>query len=259
MKLKELIDETQNLFYYTTLKDIISRQTELINFFGNIEIKKITSFKIKDFILYLENKNNTAATINAKLSILNKLLNYCLRERLISHKPYIPYRKIKAKKVRFITTEEKDKMYQYCEETNNQTLMQILLLGFYTGMRISNVILFNPETDVEKGYIRIWNNKTNKPYSVPLHPVLKDKISTFTKLDINYNQVYYMFNKMKQELKLDEDITIHTLRHTFCSDLINNNVPVPVIQKLANHSSITTTMSYSHLNNSVLEKAVSLL
>ncbi len=259
MKLQELINETQNLFYYTTLKDIISRQTELINFFGNIEIKKITSCKIKDFILYLENKNNTAATINAKLSALNKLMTYCFQEGIITQKPFIPYRKIKAKKDRFITPAEKERMYKYCTETNNQILLQILLLGFNTGMRISNIILFNPETDIDNGYIRIWNNKTNKPYSIPLNTTLKDKVKTFTKLEINYNQVHYMFEKMKQELRLDEDITIHTLRHTFCSDLINQEVPVAVIQKLANHSNITTTMRYSHLNNSVLEKAVSLL
>lgn len=259
MKLLRLINESQGLFCYTTIKDILSRQTELINFFGNIDITNITTQRIKDFILYLEKKNNTSATINAKLSALNKLLTYCLHEEIITTKPYIPYRKIKAHKDRFITPAEKEKMYEYCLKNNNKELMQILLLGFNTGMRISNIILFDPEKDIDNGYIRVWNNKTNKPYSIPLNQTLKDKVKTFTKLDVNYNQVHYMFEKMKEELNLDKEITLHTLRHTFCSDLINQDVPIVVIQKLANHTNINTTMRYSHLSNIALEKAVSLL
>ena len=186
-------------------------------------------------------------------------MTYCLREEFITHKPYIQYRKITAKKDRFITPAEKEKMYLYCEETDNKDLKQILLLGFNTGMRINNIISFDPDKDVDNDYIRVWENKTNKPYSIPLNQVLKENFHTFRKLNLNYHQVHYMFDKMKQDLNLDEEITIHTMRHTFCSDLINKGVPVTVIQKLANHSQINTTMRYSHLNNEVLEKAVSLL
>ena len=64
---------------------------------------------------------------------------------------------------------------------------------------------------------------------------------------------------MKQQLNLDAAITIHTLRHTFCSDLVQKGIAVPVIQKLANHKKITTTMRYTHLNDRLLEDAINIL
>jgi len=40
---------------------------------------------------------------------------------------------------------------------------------------------------------------------------------------------------------------IHILRHTFCSHLAMRGVPAKVIQELAGHADLTTTMRYMHL------------
>ena len=58
---------------------------------------------------------------------------------------------------------------------------------------------------------------------------------------------------------LDADATIHKIRHTFCSRLVEKGVPLPVIQKLAGHKKITTTMLYAHVKDTQLEQAVALL
>ena len=76
---------------------------------------------------------------------------------------------------------------------------------------------------------------------------------------MTYRQCYYLFNLMKQALKLDEDITIHTLRHSFCSNLNKKQVPLTVIQKLANHKSISSTMRYTHTDEEQLTTAISML
>ncbi len=44
-----------------------------------------------------------------------------------------------------------------------------------------------------------------------------------------------------------EDVTFHTLRHTFCSLLAMRGVPIPTIAELAGHKTIQITMRYSHL------------
>ncbi|WP_422448986.1 tyrosine-type recombinase/integrase [Thermoanaerobacterium sp. DL9XJH110] len=41
-----------------------------------------------------------------------------------------------------------------------------------------------------------------------------------------------------------EEISAHVLRHTFCTRLMSENVPLPIISKLAGHSSIQTTMNF---------------
>lgn len=46
---------------------------------------------------------------------------------------------------------------------------------------------------------------------------------------------------------LEETGEVHILRHTFCSHMAILGVPVKVIQKLAGHKQLTTTLGYMHL------------
>ncbi|TMB00837.1 MAG: hypothetical protein E6J64_20240 [Deltaproteobacteria bacterium] len=52
---------------------------------------------------------------------------------------------------------------------------------------------------------------------------------------------------------------IHILRHTFCSHLAMRGVPAKVIQELAGHADLTTTMRYMHLAKGSKEAAIAVL
>lgn len=51
----------------------------------------------------------------------------------------------------------------------------------------------------------------------------------------------------------------HLLRHTFASHLAMAGVPLPVVQALMGHSTITTTMRYAHLAQSAFDQAAQVL
>jgi site-specific recombinase XerD len=53
--------------------------------------------------------------------------------------------------------------------------------------------------------------------------------------------------------------TMYTLRHTFASHLVMAGVPLPVVQQLMGHSSVTMTMRYAHLAPSAMTAAVQAL
>jgi integrase len=65
-------------------------------------------------------------------------------------------------------------------------------------------------------------------------------------------------NAFRRAVRLSKiaPITIHQLRHTFCSRLANAGVPMPVIQVLAGHASITMTRRYTHPADERKQKAV---
>ncbi|ARU48105.1 Tyrosine recombinase XerD [Sulfurospirillum diekertiae] len=44
-------------------------------------------------------------------------------------------------------------------------------------------------------------------------------------------------------------VVIHTLRHTFASQLISNNAPIFTVKKLMHHADIKTTMRYVSVDN----------
>ena len=53
--------------------------------------------------------------------------------------------------------------------------------------------------------------------------------------------------------------TFHQLRHTFCSRLADAGAPLPVIQKLAGHASITMTSRNTHPADELKQRAVEFL
>lgn len=53
-----------------------------------------------------------------------------------------------------------------------------------------------------------------------------------------------------------ERLVFHSLRHTFCSQLINNGIDMATVKDLAGHKTITTTQRYIHVDENVKKEAV---
>lgn len=261
MNIEQLTNEVNNLFFNDTssYKTIASIQKELLAVLNpSTEIKNIDRKLILKYFNYLKSSGNKATTINNKMMYLSKCLSYALQSGLIKHKPLIPTIKIKDKKTTTITEQEYNKMISYALANNKKELYQVIIIGYNSGIRISNILNILPE-DIEHNYIRIWRNKTDTPYSIPLNDALKELFKDFKGFTLNYRQIQYQFETMIKDLNLDKKITLHTLRHTTCSTLIRKGIPLPVVQQIMNHKNISTTMLYNHLKNKQLEEAVSVL
>lgn len=261
MNLEQLTNEVNEIFFDNTssYKTIASIQKELLAVLSpSIDIKSINRTLVLKYLNYLKQSKNKPSTINNKMMYLSKILNYALKNNLIKSKPLTPVIKVKNKKMKTISEIEYNKMLGYALANDKKELYQIILIGYNTGIRISNILSILPE-DIENNYIRIWRNKTNTPYSIPLNENLKEIFKDFKGFTLNYRQIQYQFETMIKELNLDKRITIHTLRHTTCSKLIQKGVPLPVVQQIMNHKNIQTTMLYNHLKNEQLEAAVSVL
>lgn len=261
MNLQQLTDEVNNIYYNDTssYKTIASIQKELLAILTpELDIKNIDRIEILKYFNYLKQSGNKSATINNKMMYLSKNLNYAYDNSLIKNRFKIPTIKKRSTKTKIINEYEYNLMINYALINNKKELYQVIVIGYNSGIRISNILSLDPD-DIDKNYIRIWRNKTNNPYSIPMNDTLKELLKNFTGFTLNYRQIQYQFEVMKKELNLDKRITIHTLRHTTCSTLIENNIALPVVQALMNHKNISTTMLYNHLKNEQLEQAVSVL
>ena len=63
-----------------------------------------------------------------------------------------------------------------------------------------------------------------------------------------YSNVDNSFNTTRNKARLDKDITLHSLRHNFCTKSLEAGMSLHCVKELAGHASIETTELYLHAN-----------
>lgn len=256
MKLSKLIEKVNDIYYNNTSNALMYqiKAKELLAIVGDINIKLINSDKVQGYIKALQKKNNKPATINNKLSYLSKLLKYAAANKLIDMMPVINYQKVINQKETYIDRNTLAQLIRRARKKNYKELSKMLLIGYYTGLRINNIISLTDD-NIKDNVLSIYDRKTNRNFELPISNHLKIILRYHKQFTSNYNVISKQFTRIRQ----DDSITIHSLRHTFCSNLVRKDIPVNIIQKLANHSSLQTTLRYTHISTKQLEDAIKVL
>lgn len=261
MQLQDLIDEYElNLTFDTVQSTRVyrSKKQSLLEFIKPTQnIKEIDSRLCHQYIQHLKDKGNSQTTIRTKYSLLKNYLLYAQQCGYLNNIPYMKPIK-KQQPTEKITVNVKDLllMLKWCKAHNKQEARKALFIAYYTGARISNVLNIKPR-DINNGYVRFWTSKGKSSYSVPIKKRLSVILNNqYTQFTINYQQLYWIFSQMKEELNIDKDITIHSFRHTFCSRCIEKGADLKTTQLLAGHKDIQTTAIYTHIKNKQLESII---
>jgi site-specific recombinase XerD len=154
------------------------------------------------------------------------------------------------------------------------------LVLLHTGMRFQELAtLCWDDIDTEKRliYVRPKEGFKTKTYcSIRSIPMDESMVSLFTELSakkqneknvicsvegaiLRERKLYYICNKIGKLAGVSGKISLHKFRHTFASQLAQNNVRIELIQKLLGHSSIKETMIYAHLKSDSLHDEVKIL
>ena len=140
----------------------------------------------------------------------------------------------------------------------------ILTLTYSVGLRVSEVTnLKIDDIDSKRMLIHVKNAKGRKDRIVPLSQNVLELLRKYFK---EFKPKEYLFNGQKSnqysiqscqkiyKKYIDENSSIHTLRHSSATNLLEKGTDLRIIQKILGHSSSKTTEIYTHVSNELLNK-----
>jgi len=151
------------------------------------------------------------------------------------------------------------------EQWQNKRDLAILFVVFGCGLRISEALSITKITLANQQNI-IIKGKGNKQRIIPLLPIIKERIDDYLAICpfslknedpifvSNNNKLYHRSNfakiisNIRKQLNLSEDITPHSFRHAFATELLKENVDLRTIQELLGHASLSTTQRYTKVD-----------
>lgn len=159
---------------------------------------------------------------------------------------------------------DSDFIRERLETIENIKHRSILTLTFSVGLRVSEVVNLKIEDiDSKRMIIHIKNAKGGKDRIVPLSQKVLSILRGYWK---EYKPDQYLFNGQSStkysigscqkiyKKYIDPNSSIHTLRHSSFTSLLENGTDLRIIQKIAGHSSSKTTEIYTHVSNQILSK-----
>jgi site-specific recombinase XerD len=248
----------------------LARIKHFIDWAQVVKVSDITEKKLQDYFNYRINTDTKELrklvpnTVNRIMASLKTFLNFAVRRRYIFENPIrgIKHYRLPHNPPRFLTDDEVKRILKAAARTD---LGALVATAIYTGMRKSE--LFNLEwTDIDfpAGTITVRNKegfttKSKRFRIIPIHTALRRILWPLRAKEgrcFDVTNDRRVFRRIVRKAKIQGDIGLHTLRHTFASHLIMNGVDIVTVSKLLGHSSISTTMIYSHLTGDHIKTAV---
>lgn len=225
---------------------------------------------IREYQVYLvEQRKMSWSSFNQAVCALRFLYHITLgREGQVVQ---IPYAKQPQRLPVVLSLAEVQRLLACVDNCRQRLLLALVYSG---GLRLSEALhLKVGHIDSQRMVIRICQGKGNKDREVPLSPSLLIWLRRYYQ---TFRPQHWLFparpagdrpwhpttiqqacRKAAQRAGLTKKVTVHTLRHSYATTLLESGVNVRTIQMLLGHSSLRTTARYTHVSREALQQTVS--
>jgi site-specific recombinase XerD len=244
-----------------TRKNYKSQVLNFLNHFKNeVEPKAIDNEKIKLWLLEAQTIN----TRKHRLCALNSF--YKITVGMPSKIAKIPYPKAEKKLPIVLSQDEVQRMFDVCENLKHKVILSLL---YSCGLRVSELINLRwNDIDRSRMIINIIGGKGNKDRQVMLEssliPLLEKyfyeyKTKNFI-LSGQFSEKYcdrsvgQVIKQLADKAGIKKRVYTHLMRHNCFTHLVEAGIDINLIQKLAGHSNVKTTILYTHISHNLISK-----
>jgi len=248
-----------------TIKNYTNELHQLLRLLGDHSINELKKEHIMSYLLWLLEKKGCSET---KVHMAVNAIKFYFEQVMGRGKEFydLPRPKKPWKLPAILAEEEVVTMIKSIVNIKHRTM---IMTGYSAGLRVSEIInLKISNIDSKRMMIHVQNGKGKKDRMVPLSKRLLEILRIYFKA---YQPKEYLFEgqaggqysarslqEVLQAAKLRSRInkvgSIHMLRHSYATHLMDAGTDIRFIQDLLGHNSIRTTMRYTHVTNKQIAK-----
>lgn len=242
-----------------TIKTYTSAFVHFLQYHANKDIRTLDDQDIRNYFLYhIQSSKWSEAYQN---TVINAIKFY-YEKVLLQTKKFIDIRPRRTKKLPGVLSEEE--IAKLLQNIDNVKHKAIIMLIYSAGMRLGELTRLRKDdilTDRKQIFIACSKGKKDR------YTLLSEKCIVYLKkyTDI-YKPQYWLFEgqfggqysprsvqnifrNAIQKSGLDPYATVHTLRHSFATHLLERGTDIRYIQNILGHESIKTTEIYTHITD----------
>ena len=220
-----------------------------IKFMGNLRIRDINQSSILKFFKHRKENDKIAdATLGIEYRTLRAFFNFFVENKFLAESPMKGLKppKVKEKEIRFLTLKEINSLLSVIDDNNYRDLV---LMYIYTGARRLEILketFIWENVDFDNHSISILG-KGNKIRIIPMTDITYEILyrrkhieNRSFPFDLHYEAIFPRIKKYYVKANI-KNANIHTLRKTFGSLLVQQEVNIYTVSKLMGHSSVVVT------------------
>ena len=225
------------------------------------DIHHLEKTDILSFIVFLEQEQKSLATIDKKIGVIRTFAKFLKRPELTFGIELKPVEK--NSDIETLSTIEYTRLLKEVkkeENLRNKTIVYVLL---HTGIRVSELCRLNrSHVDFIKNILIVQKDEEERV--IPLSQELRKHLQSYLDSHSFEEAIFIspsgkrLTERAVQYILKKFNVNPQKLRHTFCQRLIDNNVDLETVSRLAGHKDINVTKRYikSQMNKQKLEEDI---
>jgi integrase/recombinase XerD len=242
--------------------------------------QEITQEDIKNYYHYLQQRPNkirkddalslpkglSKNTVLRELTAVKSYFNYLQRTNQIKSNPFVLQIKSPLCQERTVLTpQEIEELYKQCKTKEEKV---VLHLCYGCGLRKSEAQNLNVgDVHFEKKLLYVRKGKGKKRRVIPLTGRIAKDLKLFIEKKskdqqakevafltnskggrMQGNTIYILFKNLLKRTGNHTDISLHNLRHSIATHLLENNMSIEMVRDFLGHGQLNTTQIYTRVN-----------
>lgn len=240
---------------------------------GICEVNTITRADLEAYVLYLEENQFAAATISRNIAAIKAFYHFMNKQGTVSEdiSESLKAPKIEKKMPEILSMDEVIRLLEQPggdspKEIRDKAMLELL---YATGIRVTELITLKM-SDINLQMGSLVCREGSKERIIPFGKEAKNALIRYLdgvresmvedgQSDILFancsgkpmsRQGFWKLVKYyAKKAGIEEDITPHTLRHSFAAHLVENGADLRSVQEMLGHSDISTTQVYANLSH----------